>query len=501
VNPPAKKEVGLPYLLETAPQCPGGVPRPCPEAVSADDPGTMSVNYRSEPLALRVRDPKTNAQAAGEAGDLSHAFRSNVTRLDPAFNTQPGVYPALTGGLQGGDPYTPLLRGYENDKVQIRVLVGGFEEGHNFGVHGIKWKFEPDDPNSGNRSNQMMGISEHYEFVIPKMAKNSVGAQDYLYQPGESTDDLWNGLWGIMRAYNSKQNDLQTLPNNPNGFGPAVSNVGDFNGVCPKVAPVRSFDITAASAQDALPGGTLVYNPRTNLGGKLHDPTAIMFFRSGDLDAVTGKLKAGVPVEPLVLRANAGDCIQVTLNNRLPGLAMDLEGYSALPMIVERFNNNQLAPSTDVGLHAQLLHFDVTKSDGTNVGMNPVQTARSGLKTTYQWYAGEVVVDSTTGVGTATPIEFGAINLQPADPIKHPGKGAVGALVIEPQGALWTEDAGSRAQATVSKPDGTSFREFVLVFQNDVNLRFGERLDANGTSVPVPNTAEAEAYGGSRRRR
>ncbi|HYG80845.1 MAG TPA: hypothetical protein VD861_10675, partial [Pyrinomonadaceae bacterium] len=67
-----------------------------------------------------------------------------------------------------------------------------------------------------------------------------------------------------------------------------------------------------------------------------------------------------------------------------------------------------------------------------------------------------------------------------------------GALVIEPQGALWTEDAGSRAQATVTKPDGTRFREFVLVFQNDVNLRFGDRLDANGVSLPVPNTAEAE---------
>ncbi|HEX8722142.1 MAG TPA: hypothetical protein VF736_16020, partial [Pyrinomonadaceae bacterium] len=495
VNPPAKKEVPLAagnWLLELAPQCPGGVPRPCPEAVSADDPGTMSVNYRNEPVALRVRDPRTNTQAAGEAGDLSHAFRSNVTRADTAFNTQPGFYPALTGGLQGGDPYTPLLRGYENDRVQIRVLVGGFEEGHNFGVHGIKWKFEPDDPNSGNRGNQMMGISEHYEFVIPKMAKNSIGAQDYLYQPGESTDDLWNGLWGIMRAYNSKQNNLQTLPNNPNGFGPAVSNVGDFNGVCPKAAPVKTFDVTAATAQDALPGGTLVYNPRTNLGGKLHDPTAIMFFRTSDLDPVTGKLKPDVPVEPLVLRANAGDCIQVTLNNRLPGLAPDLDGYSALPMIVEKFNNNQLAPSTDVGLHAQMLHFDVTKSDGVNVGMNPVQTARSGLKATYQWYAGEVVVDSTTGVGTATPIEFGAVNLQPSDPVKHPGKGAVGALVIEPQGALWTEDATSRAQATVTKPDGTSFREFVLVFQNDVNMRFGARLDAQGRALPVPNTAEAE---------
>ena len=40
----------------------------------------MSVNYRNEPLALRVRNPATNTQAAGDAGDLSLAFSSTVTR-------------------------------------------------------------------------------------------------------------------------------------------------------------------------------------------------------------------------------------------------------------------------------------------------------------------------------------------------------------------------------------------------------------------------------------
>jgi hypothetical protein len=491
VNPPAKKEVGLPYLLETAPTCPGGAPRPCPEAVSADDPGTMSVNYRNEPVALRVRDPQTNTQVAGEAGDLSHVFRSNVTRADQVFNTQPNFYPSLNKDVQPGDPFTPLLRTYENDRVQIRILVGGFEEGHNFGVHGIKWKFEPDDPNSGWRNNQMMGISEHYEFIVPKLAKNAIGAQDYLYQPGTATDDLWNGLWGLMRAYNSRRDDLQPLPNNPNGYGPAITNPGDFNGVCPKMAPVRQFNVTAVTAQDALPEGTLVYNSRTGQGGKLHDPTAILYVRTSDLD-VNGKLKAGVPVEPLILRANAGDCINVTLNNKLPGLVLDLDGFNTLPMIVEKFNNNQLSPSTDVGLHPQLLFQDVTRSNGANVGLNPVQTAKPGQSTTYQWYAGEMTVDPVTGAGVARPIEFGATNLVSSDPIKHPGKGAIGALIVEPQGSTWVEDVKARAQATVTKPDGTSFREFVLMFQNDINLRFGAKSNALGQPEAVPNMAEAE---------
>ena len=37
--------------------CPGGVSRPCPEAISADDVGMLVVNYRNEPVALRVFDP------------------------------------------------------------------------------------------------------------------------------------------------------------------------------------------------------------------------------------------------------------------------------------------------------------------------------------------------------------------------------------------------------------------------------------------------------------
>src|SRR6185503_15943752 len=151
----------------------------------------------------------------------------------------------------------------------------------------------------------------------------------------------------------------------------------DFNGVCPKTAPVRSFDITAVLANDALPGvagvsivpagpvstqhvggplnaagGTLVYNPRATVipartvindegvavtigghNGPLHDPTAILYVRSADLTP-QGKLKPGVPVEPLVLRAAAGDCIQVTLRNKPPALNPDLATLTNLMGLV-----------------------------------------------------------------------------------------------------------------------------------------------------------------------
>src|SRR5688572_7907481 len=496
VNPPARNEPGLPFLLEPAEKCPfSSFTPPCPEAIAAADVGTMSVNYRNEPIALRVRDPNTNKQANGLAGDLSHVFRSNVVRADPDFNFQPTFYPPLTADVQPGDPFTPLLRAYENDPVQIRILVGAHEEGHNFGVNGIKWRFEPSELNSGWRNNQMMGISEHFEFIVPQLPRKPDGkTADYLYQPGKGVDDQWNGLWGLMRVYATKKVDLLELPNNPKNNTLDFSNQGDFDGVCPKVAPKRSYKVTATTAKKALPNGTLVYNPRETNGGKLHDPTAILFFRSEDLDPTTGKVKPEVLIEPLVLLASACQCLEVQLTNNLPaGTQFDLDGFNTMPMIVDRFNANQVRPSQHVGLHPQMVFYDVTRSDGMNVGFNPVQTASPGQTVTYQWYAGEVTTGANN-TGVPTPIEFGATNLSSSDPIKHSNKGAIGALIIEPKGSSWNDASGTRAQITVTRSSGTQFREFVTIFQNDINMRFRGFNTTTDTEfgVAVPNLAEAE---------
>lgn len=521
INPPGLQEVGLPFLLQRPVECPGGVPPPCPEGVSADDPGTMLVNYRNEPIPLRVRDPVTNTQAPGVAGDLAHVFRSNVERADPDFNEQPDFYPALTPGVLDGDPFTPLMRVAEGDKVQIRVQVGSTEEGHNMSLHGIKWLFEPSAVNSGYKNSQMMGLSEHFEFVIPYAAsvEGGHGFEDYLYKLGASVDDLWNGTWGIMRTYKRPPKSLVALPNNAKGKLKIV-NSQYFRGVCPKYRSydprARKLSITAILAQDALPGGALVYNSRETNGGPLTDPTAILYVQSSDIDEKTGRLKAGVPVEPLVIRINAGDCLDITIDNRLPvdQDAPDLAGFSTLPMIVDDFNANQVKPSTTVGLHPQLLDLNMDKSDGTNVGLNKVQTVKPGQKGgpgRYRWYAGTNIIcqasstepecdEKPEGYRVAVPVEFGAIALSPADPIKQASKGAVGILIVEPQGATWQVDADTRTAATVTLADGSTFREFALVFQNDLNLRctgcgIGPGDDDAGPAADadaVPNLADSE---------
>jgi len=484
INPPGMVEVGLPFLLERPEVCPNGDPNVagCPEAISAADVGTFTVNYRTEPVGLRVRDPATNSQAAGQAGDLSFAFSSNVMRQEAALNTQPGFYPPLTADVGPRDPFTPLLRIYDGDTVRIRAQVGAQEEGHNMTIQGMKWLQEYASPNSGYRNAQMMGISEQFQFIAPIILGNTqIGnSADYLYTTDASVDGYWNGGWGLMRAYNKLRSDLPALPNNRIGSnGLRIRNGSDFKEMCPTSAPVRSYAVTAVTAQDALPGGKLVYNSRVSNGGPLHDPTAILYVMSDDVNA-DGTLNPTAPVEPLILRANAGECVEVTLRNKLPQVLPDLDGFNTLPPIIDHFNANQVAPSNHVGLRTQLMAFDITRSNGANIGTNNIETVPPGGMQTYRWYAGDVrLVDANL---VATPMELGAINLISSDPIKHTNKGAIAALVIEPQGSTWETDAGTRASATITRSDQSTFREFVVLHQDDINLRY------NGNQ-PVPLVA------------
>ena len=211
------------------------------------------------------------------------------------------------------------------------------------------------------------------------------GFEDYLYQTGASVDARWNGSWGLMRAYNGTRDGLLPLPSNPKGKAPPMDG-RLFSGVCPKETSgrnARNYKVVAVQAQDVLPAGAIVYNGNTGalgagMEGPLNDPTGLMYVLDSDLDKKSGKLKANRRVEPLVIRANSGECINITLENRLPATlhgpdpafpandTADLAGYNTWPMVVNEFNANRLRPSSEVGLHAQLVEYDMYDSDGRN---------------------------------------------------------------------------------------------------------------------------------------
>ncbi|MCG3211491.1 MAG: hypothetical protein FOGNACKC_05137 [Anaerolineae bacterium] len=535
--PPTGRESDLAWFPNA---CPGDVPRPCPEAISADDPGTYVVNYRNEPIGLRVYN-NAGGQTTGDPGDLALAFESRTDRAIAALNTRQGQipYPALTGDVNAGDPATPILRTYVGDKVRIRLQAGAHEEEHTFTLHGMKWKHEVNGGNSGWSNSQEAGISEYANFDVPVPADiASPGFPkhlDYLYTIGAQTEDLWNGVWGIFRTYGKVQTDLLPLPNNgvPKKTGKIATNEKNFDETCPikepvNPSPIKTFKVTAVRAVDVLGPDGLVYNTRAMsvldpLGGvqgtgPLTDPSALLYVRTEDLltDAAGNPigLKPGTPIEPLVLRASAGDCLKVELTNALPAdlrwtdangnSRPDMPGFNELPPIVNKdtvnggivtFNSNDLTPSSMVGLHPQLVAYNVRTSDGLSVGKNKADggLVAPGQTRTYTWYAGDITMrrnaDGTITL-VATPVEFGVVNLMPADRIKGSGKGLVGALVIEPKGATWREDPGSRTAATVTKANGSKFREFVTVIQDDLNLRYsggcnGDFLQAMNCAVPA----------------
>jgi hypothetical protein len=410
----------------------------------------------------------------------------NTQKLWPDDPASTVTYPGGFIGAGPEDPYTPLLRAYPNDQVQVRVLVGAHELNHSFAIHGVKWLAEPSYPDSGHLAAQPMGISEHFEMLFT-LPPGSIGAQtDYLYQPDANFPGQQDGLWGIMRAYNAAQADLPALPNNrPVASGGAAK-------LCPDGAPHRAFAVSVVTAARALPGGTLTYNARS---GPITQPDAILYVLSSNLD-VNSHLKSGVPIEPLILRAAAGDCIDVTLTDLLDPAEKDLNGQPI-------FNNPDpdtypptgmppvsIYPSARAGLHAQQLDADVTSSDGTSVGSNPNQTAApKGGTIRYTWYAGK------RDHGKLIPAELGVVNLLPADPIEQPLFGAVGALVIEPPGATWRTDAGTAAAATVFAPPRVGFREFVGVWQTQIDCTYYPPApNCKGGSAPSTQLTEGLNY-------
>lgn len=469
---------------------PPGGPNLITTGLNLVQPGTQSVNYVNAPIAWRV----------GAFGDMSYAYDSS---LKLASNLPPN-----------GDPITPLMRAYQNDNVQIRLLVGAHTFAHQFNLEGPTWLAEPSWKNSGYRSAQAMGLSEHFELLFhvpsssaPNTARkcpdgmSQANCVDYLYSPSLDETGVANGMWGLFRSYDPTQvaNKLQPLPNNPIAAGTNVS-----YSTCPATltppAVKRVFNITAVTAQRALaktspipgvnpPAGQILFNTR---GQTISSQFGVLYVRTEDLDA-SGALKPGVPVEPLILRANAGDCIDVNLTDALdPAAKVFNQNFLMAPPFrgTSPANNQpvfQSHMSGKVGLHPQLLSYDAAQSDGINAGWNRQgqndQVAAFGQTIHYQWYAGKIDRDNTGNLAY-TPVEFGSLNLFPSDPLFQHINGLFGAMIIEPQGSTWQcGEAGSladcdpsggpppssRASATVTLADNTSkFREFALMISDDI---------------------------------
>lgn len=422
--------------------------QPPPFPGSQEDPGVFAVNYKNEPLQFRL----------GKECDPAYSFSSYVN----------------------GDPCTPVFHAYEGDSIRIRLLQGAHEESHSFNVHGLKWKSERPSNDSQIRSQQHIGISESFTF---EMAIPSAG--DYLWA-FETEEDVWNGTWGLIRAYDQKVEDLIPLSDRPLPE-PRTRPLPEVTGKPPAPAdpqctlppeaapdsPVRQYSVVAFQTP-------ILYN---SFGD--HDPYGIVFALEEDVDDVLSGKKNP---EPLVLRGNSGDLIEVTLTSQLKAESFPFpDGIHPYPPVKEQAF---YPPSLRISLHVNMLDYDVATSSGGTVGFNPDQTVGPGETITYRWY----VQDS---VGTCAMWDM-------ADLRNHRSFGTFGAFIAEPRFTTYhdpctLEPVQTGANVVLNHPLSGGYREFVLIMHDGVRLEDEQGkviIDPLDGSIPEtdPDDEEVDTY-------
>ena len=382
---------------------------------SAEDPGVMGINYRCEPLRERLK--------------LKNA---------PAHVLSSLVY---------GDPATPILETYPSEELVLRLLDGAHEEQHCFNLKGLSWKKEIDNPDSPLVQAQTIGISEAFNLRVDQ----PYAAGDYLYYYG-AADDLWLGLWGIIRAYDEPKKGLPPLCSTREKFLPPMTP--------PEGAVVRKFELAAIQCD-------ICYN---RFGD--HDPDGLLFVPLDQAEAVRCGKK---PPIPLILRANAGDWIEVTLHNCFDHPVPYFD-YPSVPLDLAHM------PSDRVSLSPQFLQLDPVISPGVNVGYNNLeQTAGPGECVKYLWHVNREV-------GTCMLSSFGDLR-------NHRYHGLFGAIVIEPPEARYYDsirpvEENHQEQVVIAAPGVETFREFVLFAHNGIRL-----LDRDGSLIKTTEQGEPGTHG------
>ena len=567
-----------------------------PEAISKDHHDPYLVNYKHEPIPLRVgenvpdrrhdrdcelynlveheietdegteiraklevkeSDQSIRFQADGDQGDMAHVFNS----------------------LTHGDPCTPIVEGYEGEQVQVRLIQGAQEVQHMFQIQGLAWPRIVDegvtlstsesqrlearqaiDENVYNlTAAQEIGISEHFEAKLPALS-NVGGGRDVndAFYSFSTADALWNGAWGLIRTYSSTcaldptsetpnpggdpqgrdncEDDRDTIgerlvrldnptPETDKQGELTIANLDAFStpSFCPVDADTENFEIAAVTVQDLI-GKPLVYN-HTN---SISDRDALVFVELPDSIAPSLSLKKSdvlTPlraayeareIQPLVLRARAGQCVGITLYNLLPSELADRKGDALMPRITplnvdqdcghegqpacSAEDPDDLRPSTDVGLMVQMLPQNIAVHGGSWIGWNRQGTVAATasddggitpLRLVY--YAGRVDIEDQ-GDGThraeATPYAYGPINMiATGDILSHGLHGMIGTLIIEPEDAEWTLVDGRNDAAIVTYPDPEAyggertFREFVIAYQDGLNLDYYDKLSGETRTI------------------
>jgi manganese oxidase len=415
-----------------------------------------SFNLRSAPLIDRDPNALNTPIPDGEdvsvpdgAGNYNMGFTANEEpagsdRVD-CTNIGTANDPYVFSSVAHGDPPTPTLLAYAGDPVVIRQ-VGLDERVGDIRIDGMRFAAEEFNPNGTLTDANTAGISEAFSYVIDGGAggpRHLPG--DYLYYSGRSLE-LESGAWGIFRVMNTLHSNLEPLPDRtapPSGTGfpqltdtgkapPAAPN-GPGTAACPSTAPVRKYNVSIFNGitfDKGMPGESDAADGTSSW--------AVMYSLTQD----EAGIKAGTkPVVPLVIRANAGDCLQVTLHNDLP---------------TDHFTWTWGSGSTRAGFNIGNVIEDPLQSYGGAVGFDPDTSVAPGSSRIYSYY-----VDKELGTNLV-------LNMANESSWRA---GAYGALIAEPTGSTWDDPfTGNALQsgifADIFRPNGTAFREYASIFSD-----------------------------------
>lgn len=321
-----------------------------------------AIDFRAEPIANRL---------AGNP-DTSQVFSSKVH----------------------GDPSTPILRAYLGDTLVFRTINQTMNETNVFTLSGHTFLTERYAGDANRKYSIHVGIAERYDLVVPEAGGPRLRPGDYMYMNGRSSH-FSEGSWGIVRVLKDRVNDLQPLPTTFDG----TPEIPEPKSVCPQDAPVKHFKVAAIDypAMDFNPNAPDVVEVDFERKIRLRNPEARIYV----LEDEVGKVSDGsMQPMPLTLRANVGDCVKVTLTNRMK------EGRASFS--------------------AFGLAFDPSDSQGMNLGRNQGdQTVGPNENRTYTYYADPFIGETATLVW-----DWGNV-------LTNPRNGLFGAVIIGPKGSVY----------------------------------------------------------------
>lgn len=422
-----------------------------------------SINLKAEPMGERTppgatpADPSTTMQRQEYSGQrCRNAFSrgpdnpadANATTTRATVST---VDPYVFSSVKYGDPTTPLLRAYAGDPVVIRT-IGLNERAEALRIQGHRFRMERFNADGQLMDSATTGISERFDYVLDGGAGGpSKSPGDYLYY-STRTFALESGAWGIFRVYDKLQANLKPLPNKtpPTGTGfPRQAAATGNTQATPGPNPASAYNangtvntnVVTSTASPCVTGSVArsydvsVFNKALPTA-PFSDVSGVMYALTSDMAGIVNGTK---PMEPLVIRANKGDCLTITLRNQL--------------------TLGSLYGGTRAGLDLAKLSKNQQLSSGAAIGLNADTTVAIGQSITYTYYADQ---ELNTNIFQ---------NLGSVGSLRH---GAYGMLIVEPQGSVYQDsfdgsslNSTNTATQAVIRPPGTGndFREFALQVQ------------------------------------